>query len=62
MDQRPRAKGTVDGKMIRLVCAFEKDTWERIAGLAVEYDTSLAEQIRRLVDTGLDEMDSDPRP
>lgn len=49
-----QAAGIRDGKLMKLVCAFDIETWQQVRQLAVEKKISVAEQVRRLVEIGLD--------
>lgn len=41
--------------LLRIVCAFDEETFAQIRGRAVKEQTSFAEQVRQLVEWGLEE-------
>jgi acyl-CoA-binding protein len=41
--------------LLRIVCAFDEETFAQIRGRAVKEQTSFAEQVRRLVEWGLED-------
>lgn len=49
-----QAIGIRDGKLMKLVCAFDVETWEDVRARAVQNKISVAEQVRRLVEIGLE--------
>lgn len=46
-------RGQASGR--RIVCIFPDDTFEEIRAIAIEEGTSFAEQVRTLVEWGLEE-------
>lgn len=50
-----QAVGISLGKMMKIVCAFDIDTWEDVRLRAAKRKISFAEQVRRLVEMGLEE-------
>lgn len=50
---RKQAIGQIDGRLIRVVCGFNPDTWWHIRGLAANEKISVSEQVRRLCAEGL---------
>lgn len=53
----PLAKGHIKSNwpgMVRVVCAFDEETFGEIRKLAEKAETSFAEQVRRLVEWGLE--------
>lgn len=50
-----QAEGIAKGKMMRIVCGFDIETWEDIRARAVRKRISVAEEIRRLCEIGLEE-------
>ena len=51
-----QAVGIRDGKLMKLVCAFDIDTWQEVRALAVKNKISVAHQVRLLVEFGLEEV------
>lgn len=51
---KKQAAGILHGKHMKIVCAFDIDTWKEVRELAVENEISVAEQVRRLVEIGLE--------
>lgn len=49
-----QARGIRDGKLMKLVCAFDIETWEAVRARANKEQTSVAEQVRTLVTWGLE--------
>jgi hypothetical protein len=49
-----QARGCRRGSHIKIVCAFDEDTFATVRKLAVKEQTSVAEQIRKLVEWGLE--------
>ncbi len=49
-----QAKGILNGNLMRLVCSFDIETWEQVRGLARKRGTSVAHQVRQLVELGLE--------
>lgn len=43
--------------LVRIVCAFDEETFAQIRGRAVKEQTSFAEQVRQLVEWGLEEAE-----
>jgi hypothetical protein len=41
---------------MKLVCAFDIETWQQIRGLAVSKQVSVAEMVRQLCEIGLEEL------
>jgi hypothetical protein len=50
-----QAKGIADGKLMKIVCAFDVDTWNDIRARAARRKISVAEQVRRLCEVGLED-------
>jgi len=46
--------GHIQGGHVKMVCAIDPDTFAQIRALAVKRKTSLAEQIRILIEFGLE--------
>lgn len=53
---KKQARGIADGNLMKLVCAFDIDTWEDIRQRAVKANSSVAEVVRQLVEIGLEEI------
>lgn len=49
-----QAQGIAQGKLMKLVCNFDIETWQIIRDRAVKEKTSVAEQVRKLVEWGLE--------
>lgn len=45
--------------LLRIVCAFDEETFAQIRGRAVKEQTSFAEQVRQLVEWGLEEVSAE---
>lgn len=54
-------RGSLRGQALgkRIVCIFPDDTFEEIRAIAVEENTIFAEQVRTLVEWGLEDRKSD---
>jgi len=50
-----QARGLRQGRHMKLVCAFDIETWQDIRTRAVKARISVSEQVRRLVELGLEE-------
>lgn len=57
---RPQSqrKGVEKGKMRAIYCAFDNDVFEIISKMATENRVSFAEQVRTVVEWGLDTIDT----
>jgi hypothetical protein len=53
---KKQAVGFRHGQHVKLVCAFDPDTFSEIRKLAVKARTSVAEQVRILVEFGLTDL------
>lgn len=49
-----QARGNRDGNHVKLVCAIDPDTFDQIRNRAVAAKTSVAQQIRELIEWGLE--------
>ena len=49
-----QAAGIMHGKLMKLVCAFDIETWQDVRARAKRRHISVAEQVRRLVEFGLE--------
>lgn len=49
-----QAKGFRRGNHVKLVCAIDPETFEEIRARAVQQQTSVAEQVRILIEFGLE--------
>lgn len=49
-----QARGVANGKHMKIVCAFDIETWQQVRALAVKRKITVAEQVRRLVEIGLE--------
>lgn len=52
-----QAVGFKRGNHIKLVCALDPETFDQVRALAVKKGTSVAEQVRILIEWGLMEVD-----
>lgn len=50
-----QAIGIRNGKHMKIVCAFDIETWQDVRSRAAKKKISVAEQVRRLVEIGLEE-------
>jgi hypothetical protein len=50
----PVAVGCMRKGMLKVVCAFDPETFEQIRNRAIKEGTSFAEQVRTLVEWGID--------
>lgn len=50
-----QAEGIRQGRHMKIVCAFDIETWQDVRARAVKSKISVAEQVRRLVEVGLEE-------
>lgn len=51
---KKQAQGIAKGNLMKIVCAFDIETWEDIRARATRAGTSFAEQVRLLVELGLE--------
>lgn len=52
--KRTPAKGHRCNGHVRIVCAFDPDTWAILSARAAKRQTSMAEEVRTLVEWGLE--------
>jgi hypothetical protein len=52
-----QAIGIRNGRHMKLVCAFDIETWQDVRARAAKQKISVAEQVRRLVEIGLENGD-----
>lgn len=53
-----QAIGIRSGRHMKLVCAFDIETWQDVRARAAKQKISVAEQVRRLVEIGLEDDDA----
>lgn len=51
-----QAVGVKECRLMKIVCAFDVETWLQIRRLAVANDVSVAEMVRCLCEIGLEEI------
>lgn len=60
--KRPIARGCRHKGRLGFICYFDDDTAEQIRARAIGYGTSFAEQVRLLVEWGLEDAKDQPPP
>ena len=55
---KTQANGSRYGNHLKVVCAFDEETFAQIRGLAIKQQVSVAEQIRQLVEFGLMDVET----